>query len=248
MPRVRSALLALVGVLAIAATPTVEGELPPRDEYEPVFVEQKAYFHAHTLPVGNLDARQGNYVQWDGNAPTSEVSAVYLGDNLGWVAQNPSGANSHAPEHFFTAEGTFTGDLENLAFDMYLHGWAQSTLGCSINLSFELIVDDEVVLWQDYAGSQGFRFDVVDDDTIRTRFALTNLWEANETFDMEYGPDVEHTVYVNIQNFYACNEFQWRYDGVEDPSSITANLPTPAKRGYFEVDVFNPPPPLEGQA
>ncbi|MBW3665381.1 MAG: hypothetical protein KY469_19985 [Actinobacteria bacterium] len=240
-------LAAAVAVVAFASV-AADHELPARDEYVPEFVEQEAWFHAHTLPIGNLDAREGNYVQWDDQAPTGEVSAVYVGDNLGWIATNPSGGNTHDPQHFFTAEGTFTGDLESLSFDMYLHGWAQSTIGCDMSISVELLVDDLVVLSQDFTGSNGVYYNVVDDDTVVARFALTNLWKVNELYDLPYGPDVEHPVYVNLQNFYLCNEYQWRYDGVEDPSRITANVPNPAGKGYFPIDVLNPPPPVEGEA
>jgi hypothetical protein len=79
---------------------------------------------------------------------------------------------------------------------------------------------------------------------VKTRFALTNIWQAFERRGIAFGPDVEHDVYVNIQNFYVCNEFTWLYDAESTPAGITANVEDPASEGYFEVDVRNPPPPI----
>jgi hypothetical protein len=55
--------------------------------------------------------------------------------------------------------------------------------------------------------------------------------------------NVKHNVYLNIQNFYACNEVTWQYDAADVPSGLIVNLPAP-RSGYFEVDVLNPHPPL----
>jgi hypothetical protein len=228
-------LVAIVAILLLALTTSAlaEGEV-----YEPTFERQEAWLHAHTLPIGNLDGAEGRFVTWDDAEPTSPVPAVYHGNN-------PAGIlDGRLPEHFFTAAGTFTGDLENLAFDMYLHGWAQSTIGCGISLSFELKVDGKTLLSQEYTGSEGFVTEQVAPGVVKTRFALTNMWEASKRRNVPFGEELEHEVYVNIQNFYICNEFTWLYDAASTPSGLIANVESPASEGYFEVDVLRPPPPI----
>jgi hypothetical protein len=231
----RFGILAVALVVGVAAPVAGEDE----EEYVPTFVEQEAWFHANSGPVGNVDAREGRYVRWDDEEPTGSVPAVYHGNNYGGILQG-----DHTPEHFFTAAGTFSGDLDTIAFDLYFYGWAQSTIGCAMSLSFDFRLDDEWVLYQDYLGSHGVHYEEASGGMLVARVALTNIWEATKRFGIEFGEDVEHDVYVNVQNFYVCNEFTWVYDSEDAPSSLVANLENPAANGYFEIDVLNPPPPL----
>lgn len=226
-----------LGALLVAALALGPAAMSGAEEYEPTFVEQQAWFHPHTLPVGNLDADEGNYVQWNDEEPTAPVPSVYHGNNYGGIVDG-----DHTPEHFFTAEGTFTGDLDTIAFDLYFIGWAQSTVGCDLSLSFDFRVDGKWVLYQDMLGSHGIHYEE-DGALVVARVALTNIWEAFEAHGIEYGPDVEHDIYVNIQNFYACNEVTWVYGSEDAPSGLTANLDD--LEGYFEIDVRNPPPPID---
>jgi hypothetical protein len=233
------AVLAVASVVLGSAAVGADSEEP--EEYVPTFIEQEAWFHANPGPIGNLDAREGRYVRWDDEEPSGPVPAVYHGNNYGGIVEG-----DHVPEHFFTAAGTFSGDLDTIAFDLYFYGWAQSTIGCGMSLSFDFRIDDEWVLYQDFLGSEGIHYEEVSDTLLVARFALTNIWEATERFGLAFGEDVEHEVYVNIQNFYLCNEFTWFFDSEDAPSSLYANLEDPAAEGYFEIDVLNPPPPLDG--
>jgi hypothetical protein len=246
-PRVLFALFASLLLLAspaVADEPPPAEDLPPIEEYEPTFTEAPAYLHAHTLPIGNLDAVQGNFVRWDETAPEGEQSAVYIGNNYGGILDDSTGEGGHNPAHFLTMEGTALGDLDNIAFDLYFSGWAQATIGCPIDLSLQLVIDDVVIVDQTYTGSTGFNNQQVDDDTFRTKFVLTNLWKATEEFELAYGPEVEHKVYLNVQNFYLCNEVIWEYDSAETPAGLVVNMPEPGA-SYFKFDVLDPPPPLE---
>jgi hypothetical protein len=238
VPIRRLALLAVVLIAPGLAAPAA-GEVEDADEYVPTFIEQEAWFHANPGPVGNIDAREGRYVGWDNEEPTGPVPAVYHGNNTVSVLQD-----DHRPEHYFTAEGMFVGDLDTIAFDLYFYGWAQSAGICDMGLSFDFRIDGEWVLYQDYQGSWGVHYEEVSDELMVARFALTNIWEATERFGIALGEDVEHDVYVNIQNFYVCNEYTWVFGSEDAPSSLVANLEDPAAAGYFEIDVLNPPPPF----
>lgn len=234
-----AALTAMALLIPLGGTAPAAAEDVPED-YVPTFVREDLWLHANDSPIGNVDARDGNFVRWDATEPTGETPAVYHGNNL-----NVFTGSNHDPAHYLTVQGTATGDLDTLAFEVYLHGWAQATIGCGMSLSFEVIIDGEVILSQDYTGSDGVLYYPVDETTGYARFALTNLWNATKLFRLPYGPDVEHDVYVNMQNFYVCNEYTWLYDSAATPSGLIVNLDRPARAGYFEVNVLNPPPPVE---
>lgn len=227
-------IVALVIAVVLTALP---GSAAVPDDYVPTFARSDNWLHANESRIGNLDARDGKFVRWDGTEPTAPAAAAYVGNNFGFVQ------GDHDPAHFLTMKGQATGDLENLAFELYFTGWAQATDFCPMALSFELVIDGIPVLWQNYAGSDGITYEAVDATTSVTRFALTNLWQAARDYGLPYGPDVVHEVYVNVQNFYACNEVTWLYDSVDHPSALTVNLPEPAAAGYVPIDVLDPPPP-----
>lgn len=216
-----------------------DGPVPPIEEYTPTFAREDLFLHRNTGPLGNLDARDGRYLAWDYYPPGGAIPAAYVGNNVGGIVQG-----DHLPEHSLTMKGRAAGDLDTIAFDLYATGWAQSTIGCPLGLSFQLIVDGVPILDQDFTGSNlGVAYEVVDPTTVKVRFALTNLWEATKLFELLYGPHVKHDVYLNVQNFYACNEIVWRYDSSDRPSGLIVNLPKPTTKGYVGVNVLDPPPP-----
>jgi hypothetical protein len=240
MPIKRSSLLAAL-LVGLVVAPAARADLPPRDEYVPTFAQSAYWLHANGSPLGNVDAQQGKYVKWDTTQPTGAQPAHYVGNNYSqFVGEN------HDPVQFMTMQGKVKGDLDNLAFDLYLTGPSQSTVGCGISLSVELKIDGTTIVNQDYTGSEGFPYQVVDDTTVSTGFVLTHLWDAIQQYKLPYGPDALHDVYLNLQNFYACNEFVWRYDSTAYPARFKANLADPSY--YFEFNVGDPPPPLAASA
>lgn len=238
------AILAVAGALLVGLTPSSNAaDLPPIDEYVPTFTRADLFLHRNTSPLGNLDANEGRFLRWDTTAPTGSQPALYHGNNYEVFV-----GDLHDPVHFLTMKGTVTGDLDTTAFDLYFTGWAQSTIGCGLSLSLQLIIDGQEIVSQDYTGSEGFNFTPVDDTTVKTRFALTHLWDATKVFELSYGPDVQHEIYLNVQNFYACNELTWQYDSADRASGLIVNLDKPGKKGYFEFNVLEPPPPLPAQS
>jgi hypothetical protein len=235
------ALIALAGTLIGGMTaPSAAQELPPIEEYIPTFTRADLFLHRNTSAVGNIDAREGRFLTWNSTTPTGDQPAAYLSNNLNPITL---GAN-HDPEVFLTTSGTALSDLNTIAFDLYAKQWAQSTIGCSMALSFQLVVDGVDVLNQDYEGSSGINYTVIDETTMRIRFAFTNLWQAVKELELPYGPNVQHQIYVNLQNFYLCNELVWLYDSATYPSGLIVNLDKPGSKGYTAIDVLDPPPPL----
>jgi hypothetical protein len=233
------ALISAIAAVVIATAPA-GAQVPPIEDYVPTFTRADQWLHRNTGPIGNVDAYEGRYLKWDGTKPTGDTPALYSGNNyLVFVGE------LHDPVHFITMKGNAAGDLDNIAFDLYLTGWAQSTIGCSMSLSFQLIIDGVTILDQDYTGSDGISYTPIDDTTVLARFALTNLWEATKVYELPYGPDVQHEVYLNLQNFYACNEYIWQYDSADRPAGLIVNLPSPGSKGYTRIDVLDPPPPVQ---
>lgn len=235
----RLTILGLAGALLVSLAPaSTAADLPPIDEYVPTFTRADLFLHRNTSPIGNLDAREGRFVKWDTTAPTGGQPAYYVGNNYDGIVNG-----DHGTEFFLTMEGTTLSDLNNLAFDLYFTGWAQQTLGCPLDLSLQLAIDDVVIVDQANVGSTGFNNTQVDDTTFKTRFVLTHLWDAVKAYELPYGPDVQHEIYLNVQNFYACNEVVWQYDSADRASGMIVNLPAPSA-SYFKFNVMEPPPPL----
>lgn len=221
--------------------PDQPGPVPPIEEYIPTFTRADLFLHRNTGQVGNLDARDGRFVRWDTIKPTSPTPAVYVGNNHAATVEGVEGDN--VPQYHLTMQGKARGDLDNIAFDLYVQGWAQTTIGCSpVWLSFQLVVDDKTLLDQDYRGSHlRDPCQVVDETTVKLRFAFTNLWEGSKFEGVPYGPGIEHDIYINVENYYAGEEVVWMYDSLDRPSGLIVNLPDEQlKNGYFELDVLDP--------
>ena len=237
---VATAMLFALAPSTTAQTPPEE--LPPIEEYIPTFTRADLFLHRNTGAIGNLDAREGRFLQWNATRPTETAPAFYIGQNYKGIVEG-----NHGPENFLTMSGVAAGDLDKIAFELFFKGPSQSTIGCGVSLSLQLIVDDVEIVSQDYTGSEGFNFTAVDDTTFKTRFVLTHFWDATKLYGLEYGPDVTHDIYLNIQNFYACNEFIWEYDSADRPAGLIVNLTSP-NSSYFKFNILDPPPPLPAAA
>jgi hypothetical protein len=223
-----------VVIAALAAAPAAFG-----DVYVPELTPSSYWLHANGSQLGNADAQQGNFLKWDATKPTGDSAGYYWGNNYSTVV---GVANDHDTTNFLTLQGKVKGDIDNLAYDLFFIGPSQTTIGCPVSLSVELKVDGKTVISQDFTGSDGFNDSPVDDQTRETRFVLTNIFHTLEGLKVAHGPDVVHDVYANFQNFYACNEFVWRYDSAAYPAGFIANMPDVDESGYFVFDVDDPPP------
>lgn len=238
---VATAMLFALAPSTTAQTPPDE-PLPPIEEYIPTFTRADLFLHRNTGAIGNLDAREGRWLKWDATRPTEATPALYIGNNYKGLTDG-----NHGPENFLTMSGVAAGDLDKIAFELFFNGPGQASIGCPVSLSLQLIVDDVEILSQDYTGSDGFNHTQVDDTTYKTRFVLTHFWEATKLYELEYGPDVTHDIYLNIQNFYACNEFVWHYDSADRPAGLIVNLTSP-NSSYFKFNILDAPAPTPAAA
>lgn len=221
-------------------------------EVEPVFERQDVWFHRTQTPVTNVDARSGQVPTWSTTRPTDSAplgaGGIYAAHHYSFGIF--SQGMEHNPAYGFTAAGKFTGDINNLAVTLYGHVPAYVALPqCAggIALSFDFRIDGKQVLYQPQSQPSAYlNTDPVSAGFVTVKFRLTNLYQAMKDYGIATGPDVEHDVYLNAMNFYACNEVVWVYDSAEAPAGAIFNLPDADASGYSNVDVYDPPPPYSG--
>jgi len=232
-------------LIASLATPFVARSA----EEPPVFRQEQVWFHAATTPAGNLDyivdeiePSLADPVTWDTTPPSAGPGGVMAANNYsvfldfvepGWRERNT-----------FTARGTFTGDIDTLAVDVYYAGPFASL--CGMSLAFDLRIDGAEILRMEQSAPSAGLYQEAAGRFWRVRFMFTRIFEMAQMWGVERGPQVEHEVYLNLANFYACQEAVWVYDRPEAPAAMTFNLDpaSPAAARYTKIDVFDPPPPL----
>lgn len=113
-----TALISVLAAVVITAMPA-GAQVPPIEEYVRTFSSADRWLHRNTGPIGNVDAYEGRYLKWDGTKPTAAQPALYSGNNYQVFV-----GELHDPVHFITMKGNAAGDLDNIAFDLYVTGWA----------------------------------------------------------------------------------------------------------------------------
>lgn len=206
------------------------------------FESQKVWFRAGDTPVGTVDYQLGSPIRWSTEAPAGPVAAT-LGNNYSVFMDLVEPGMREA--FTFSTEGTFVGNLETIAVDLYYAGPFAGV--CDMSLSFQVIIDGAEILMQEHlAPSANLKEEAGPNRTRRVRFMFSNLHDTMNLFGVQTGPGVEHEIWLNFANFYACNEAVWLYDSATFPSGMIFNM-DPASteaRKYTTVDVQNPPPPL----
>lgn len=230
----RRPLLILTAAAALAAS-------APANAFE--YAPTPVWFHAVTTPVGTIDHQLGTDITWSDQAPTGS-GAITLGNNYSTftdIADVPFGERY---DQTFVAKGT-TVDLDTLAVDLYFTGPAASV--CGMALAWQVLVDGYEILYTDQASpSADLKTESVGRNVYRVRFMLTHIQDALGLYQVPASETGQREISLNFANFYACQEAVWLYDSVTYPSGMTVNLDpaSVAARGYTEVDVLNPPPPL----
>lgn len=236
-------LVLVLAVLALAVPAQAQEAVEPEP---PVFLRSEAWVHATDVPVTNIEASQGTFPTWDDSKPTASQP---FGAGGAYVANNYSfmGGEQHDPANHFTMAGQVTGELDTMGVTLYGHK-PVGALCSDFNLGFELEIDGEQILYQAQSEpSADIMTTQVGDNLYSAHFAFTRLHEAMELYGIETGPDVTHEIYVNVANFYICDEVVWVYDSAEAPAGIVFNVADNELRRYTNIDVFNPPPPLEAE-
>jgi hypothetical protein len=238
--------LSAILVIALGATAAHAARYVPNyEDPELVFSEQAVWFHNAVSPAGNVDAANGDLVRWDTTEPTASAP---MGAGGAYVANNYSVftdliVGGQRESNTFSSAGTFIGNLDSMAVSLFGHMPAGG-LCTEMSLAFDLRIDGQTILFQDQGEPSANLATYPAGDLYEVKFVFTRLHEAMELNGIETGPDVEHEIYLNAANFYACNEAVWVYDSSEAPAGIVFNRFDKALGPYTEIDVFNPPPPL----
>lgn len=229
--------VAALAVSALASTPP-DGCYPLSDagtpgdaSDDPLACQLDTYIKANPARIGNVHGVTGQ----DAN-PTFSTDAPagsYEAGNGGMTAVAWPGtvATDYTDEKWaLTVEGEFTGNLDNLAVELYAvnpvgqYGfeefWSQ--------LHLEV---DGVTVFDTYGAEHVItNYAPVDDTTVRLRFAFTDVWEALGSVD-DAGP---HDVKFQITGFTYGDEAAFIYDASEYPSHMKFNLKKLA--GYQTIE------------
>lgn len=240
---------------AVLACAVLGGGVAAADEHEPdepVFARRDVWFHAADHRVGNLHG--GAFGQrlpsWDTNKPTASqplgAGAVYAASPSAWLTTLWGITSPHDPRSGPTFAGTHTGDLENMAVELYAY-MPTNHFQFPAALSFDFRIDGEQVLFQDETtASWGINAQRLNSEGLYSiKFVLTNLYKAMQEFGMDVADDKVHDVYLNVTTFYLGTESVFVFDSAQAPAGAVFNLLDDARAlgKYTTVDVFDPPPP-----
>lgn len=241
----RAAGLSLIVALAVTTIAAEEPEAPGFVDEESglFFAEQEAFFTAGPTGVGNLDYASGSAPSWAPGAPTGSTAFTVMNNYSTFTDfVIPS-----RYENTFTAEGTFVGHLDTIAIEFYWDGPATALCGLD-SLAWDLRVDGETILYTEQAQPSAGLMQSFDSEMGQTRWVFTGIHDVMDARNIVADEATEHTVFMNFANFYACQEARALYGSAEAPARLIANLAPDGRngrwRGYTEVPVRNPPPPL----
>lgn len=233
--------IAIVSLLIVATVPMGRADAF-LDAGGTNFERQQVWYHTGTTPIGTLDHQLGEEIGWSSAPPAGEPGGATLGNNYSVFLDIFEPGMREA--NTFTARGTFTGNLETIAVDLYYAGPFGSV--CGMALAWDIEIDGVEILRTNQAEPSADLKEEAAGQLRRVRFILTNLHATMDLYDVPIGDGVEHDIYLNFANFYACNEAVWLYDTDAAPSGMIFNMDpvSPEAKPYTPVDVQNPPPPL----
>jgi hypothetical protein len=237
----RLAAAAVTAAIALAAVAADDVALQGFTDAETdlFFAQQEAWFTAGASGVGNLDYVAGDIPSWN-SAPPSGSTAYTVMNNYSTFAGDRY-------QNTFTAQGTFTGHLENIAIEFIAKTFAEAA--CQVDaLAWDLRVDGEQILFTNQIEpSAGLQTSPLGEN-YQVRFVFTGIHDVMADRDIVGDETTEHTVFMNFANFYACQESYALYGSAETPARLLANTQPQGRRGnwvqYTEIPVRNPPPPL----
>lgn len=212
----------LCAMLAVAALAAHDG-----GEYEPVLTNERVYVHCgDTNKVANVEG--GAPFGWD----TTEPAGSYQeGHGCGTVDLMLSGGEETGEKVVF--EGTFTGNLDQLTFELYMIDVGFVRLGEfeEVYANMSISIDDYAAGWIGEARLPVERTN--SDVTARMEVTLTGIGLVHED---EAG---EHTIRIEIEtsDYYNGDSGAWVWDATEVPTGITFN-PTEDQVADYVVEAF----------
>ncbi len=171
------------------------------------------------------DSKVGNQAStvptWDTSAPTASVAAGAGGGYLGLAAVAQQ-TGRHTQQNDATFEGTFTGDIDTIAWTMYLFTSARQA-DATQAVSLQLQIDGKTVY---LTGETADRtpLSAGGNAVQKTEFTFTNVYAAMEKAGVQLGDGVEHTVRLSVSQWFSVNDNAvYVYDTTEAPSSVVFN-------------------------
>lgn len=234
--------LAALALVAAAPAPAdssscrlIRGADTPEDTADDVEVcREDVWFHRAQTPVGNVDA---TVLEANPTFDTTEPQTSVTGGAGGAYASN-SVADLAEPEgatHTITYEGTFTGNIDNLAVTQYVFlpaAPATDTHG----MHLWLYVDNTSFPITEQAPAD-VRFTQVSRGLYRLDFAFTGIYDLMKAFQLDTDQDIEHTVQLKIASWYFGDEGTYVYDASEVPSGMVFNIEPDKLGGYTTIPV-----------
>ena len=212
--------LSLALPAAAADCRLIRGADTPDDASDDVEVcHQDVWFHGPK--AGNLAAvGHADLPTWNTTKPTGSLSSgagsAYAGNAVTEIVMEPYGKESGP-----VFVGTFTGNLDNIAVDMYLaspDSIRRGTYPVRTRLEIdgvELYAEEEGATVAATSTSPGIH---------RIRFAYRDLYDAL-ALEGKAGAGVTHEVKLSVLPFYFVTEAAFLYDAAEAPSGMSFNAP-----------------------
>lgn len=191
------------------------------------------WVHRAETPAGNLGEVTGTYPSWDTTEPTASYQSGAGGGALGSSVTDV--VLGGEPVHGAHWEGTFTGNIDNLAVSVYaIMPNPAAGLGHGLRPFLEI---DGMSMWAPEDPVDVATIPVSDGLALVT-FAFTNVHKAMETSGLEVGPDVTHDIALTVSPWYWGDDGAYVWDAAEVPSGIIFNVEPKPLRAYTTIPIF----------
>lgn len=180
---------------------------------------QDVWFHATAARLGNA-AAVTDYPTWDTTPPDTSVTGGAGGGTLATSTFHQT-TQPHDPNGAFVADGTYTGAIDTLAFELYLFPPAGMAQGeTTFRVDAQLTIDGEAI---GNIGDLTVPMETAGDAVQRIRFAWTDLADAIELWGLQL--DGEHDIRVSVHGTgLATNGAFFVYDTTEVPAGMVFNI------------------------
>lgn len=194
---------------------------------------EDVWFHATDTRLGNAGDFTG-YPTWDTTPPDTSVAGGAGGGSLATSTFHQT-TQPHDPKAAFVADGTYSGAIDTLAFELYLFppaGMAQEET--TFRVDAQLTVDGTAIA---AIGDLTVPMETAGEAVQRIRFVWTELAEAIEIWGLEL--EGEHEVRVSVHGTgLATNGALFVYDTTEVPAGMIFNVDPADLEGVPTVPAF----------
>ncbi len=198
----------------------IRGANTPQDPSDDVEVcRQDVWFHGPK--AGNLAAAdQADLPSWDTTKPATATTggggSAYLGNPVTEIVMEPFGKESGP-----VFVGQYTGNVDNLAVEMYLSS-PYAVVTAEYPVRTRLVIDG-VEIYAD-AEATYVPAEAVGTTTHKIRFAYKDIYDMLRLEGISGSG--EHTVTLSVLPFYFLTEAVFLYDASDAPSGMIFNAPS----------------------